>query len=128
MENASADLRTSGKIMRKWMVAAALMVAMPPPAGAWGSDMSGRRWLEVCATKKGFEIVCFGYLVGVADTTQVFQYWFPNNDQSCIPEGTSTTELVAVGRDFISAHPYYHPLPAAWGLSAAFNRRWPCTK
>jgi hypothetical protein len=91
------------------------------------SKMTGKEWLGVGANKQDFEI-CLGYLLAVADTAQVFQAWLPDTDKSCIPETLSATDLVATGTDFIRAHPYYHELPAAWGLAAAFNRKWPCRK
>jgi hypothetical protein len=113
--------------VRKLIIAAALMFAAPSPAEAWASPMTGEDWLKACTTKSVSD-ECFAYTAGVADTTQVFQFWFPDTDKSCIPNGMSLTELIIAGKNFISAHPYYHQLPAAWGLAAAFNRTWPCTK
>jgi hypothetical protein len=47
---------------------------------------------------------------------------------ACIPIGVTTSQLIAVSRNFIVGHPAIRHWAAAYLVAKAFSEAWPCRK
>jgi hypothetical protein len=105
---------------------AELSVALFILAGSTtGSYKSGNDLLNDCTSNTDSQLVCIGYIQGVADTWAAFRAVSSRPD--CVPEGVLVRQLRDVVLRFLQAHPEHRHSAATSLVMNAFAEAWHCS-
>ena len=114
--------------MKIWMAIAVMMFAAVGHAGkAEARYLDGNALLEQCEGESAVnKTTCYGYLMGIEDTVDLYYNLGRLNKGWCIPDGVSAGQLRKVAIKGLNDKPEWLHLPAASSLRLIFKDAFPC--
>jgi len=85
--------------------------------------LNGSKLLNICEQDRK---ACGLYIMGVADTHDIFVMWKDIEGYSCIPKDVTDTQLSTVVIKYLKDHPENLHLGAAGAILTAITKAWPC--
>jgi len=79
-------------------------------------------------TKLGNLSDCIGFVVGVADSTEILVKTLEVNSPFCLPKEAKAGELIASFEAWLEHEPSYEEQPAALAVIMALRKLYPCAR
>ena len=123
---------TLGQVARKWWgrlcAGAVIVAAMAAPAGAQQGQgfESGNRLYGDCTAKDANQMLCLGYIAGIADAATGGNR--VNGFTVCSPSDVSLKQVRDVAVQYLTKHPELRNFGAAGVVARALSEAYPCSK